>query len=375
MKKLFLLVAFLIFPFSLLADETASSTVTVNVRYRDTLVFSGPVMVIKNSTANISDNTKTNRQIASDSALIALKISDDSSGDFNLSDLVYYADFNSLYVNCIDITSPPKHACANWQYVVNSAYPPVGMDKYILSGGDILYFYFGNPRRVSLSSDNAEAGAVVRARAESYDYVNNAWTVLSGAILGATQLNPADPYSPLVISSATSDGNGFADFVLGIPGSYNIGLAMDFYSPSQVLAVKTVAVPPEGSGPRVRPNVVEIIDMVEPASPAASATPETKVAEKAAEKATEKKPAKTDIPVKIDISIDSFIENYKMALQNQKLAAERGKIGRAPAAPATASDRTAGQNQLAGAAGASWPGAVWVKKFLAGVYDFFGFRK
>ncbi|MDO8579754.1 MAG: DUF4430 domain-containing protein, partial [bacterium] len=176
------------------ADETATSSVTVNVRYQDTLVFSGPIELAKNSSTTISDNTGTNRSVASDSAVIALKTADDLSDNFILSDLVYYTDFGSLYINCIDIVSPTKHACANWQYVVNETYPPIGMDKYILSDNDVLYFYFGNPRRILLSSPSVQTATPFQVKAENYDYVNNAWTVLSGATIGATQTNPDDPY-------------------------------------------------------------------------------------------------------------------------------------------------------------------------------------
>ena len=379
MKKLFLIVALFIIPFYLFADETATSSVTVNVRYQDALVFSGPITITKNSKTNISDNTGANREVASDSAMIAVKTADDSSADFAISDLVYYSDFGSLYVNCVDIVSPPKHACANWQYVVNGIYPPIGMDKYILSAGDTIYFYFGDPRRVLLSSASAETAAPVKVKAESYDYVNNAWTVLSGATIGATQTNPNDPYSPLVISSVASDENGFADFILGTAGSYNIGLAMDYYFPAETLSVLEPI--PEGSSPeannRAR-NQIQVIENV--MTPSRRAAGESVAENKPPQETTkfsstdEVKETK-EIIVKMDISMNDFIEKYNIALQNQKfMAKEESKNKSENESLMVYNDKNRSESQAAGAIIALKPRETWLKKMFSKISGFLKFK-
>ena len=380
MKKLFLIFAVFYFPFSLFADETATSSVTVNVRYQDTLVFSGPVVITKNTNANISDNTGVNRSVASASAIIALKTADDLSDNFILSDLVYYADFGSLYVNCIDIVSLAKHACANWQYVVNETYPPIGMDKYILSDNDVLYLYFGNPRRVLLSSPSVQTATPFQVKTENYDYVNNAWTILSGATIGATQTNPDDPYSPLVISSATSDENGFAELVLGTSGSYNVGLAMDYYFPAETLAVLEPK-PPEGSGPGANNRAKSQIQMIETVMiPLASNAGET-VAENKTQQEITKLPVinetreTKEIIIKMDISMDNFIEKYNIALQNQKSQArEKSRNKTTNESLMVYNDKNIDEGQMAGAIVALKSRETWIKKVFSKISDFLRFK-
>lgn len=366
---------FIVFPSTLSAGEAAAVAVTVNVRHEDTLLWSGPVSLVKNSTSTISDNSGINRTIPSDSALAFLTAADDLSLDFSLSDLVYYADFDSLYVNCIDIVSPPKHACANWQYVVNSNYPPVGMDKYILSDSDILYLYFGNPRRVLLSSASAETAAPVKVKAESYDYVNNAWTVLSGAILGATQTNPDDLYSPLVIFSATSDENGLAQIILGAPGVYNIGLAMDYYFPAEILTVMAPSqiIVNEPAAENVQPQ-----EAPEPARSRSSARRSSAGAVGGTGEfaATANEAEGTgEIIVKMDISMDDFMERYDIALQNQKsMARGEAKNKIINKSLAVYNDKNPGESQVAGASAALKPRETWMKKVFSKISYFFGFK-
>lgn len=373
MKKFFLIFAFFLIPFSVFADETATSTMTVNVRYQDSLVFSGPIELTNNSSTTISDNSGTNRQVPSDSALIALKTADDISADFNLSDLVYYSDFNSLYVNCIDITSPAKHACANWQYVVNSNYPPIGMDKYIVSNGDTLYFYFGNPRRVLISSPSVEVTKPVKVKAENYDYVNNAWTALSGVDIGATQPNPNDPYSPLVISRVTSDANGFADLILGKSGSYNIGLALDYYFPGETLSVSEPPVEEvksstgdSGTHPSRRQSgqtgQTEVInETIATSSPMSTSSPQTLGQ-------VNKIDGTAETLIKMDVSMNDFIKNYQIALQIPKFVEKK-------VPEVDVGNQLPVGNQTASVINALEPKVSLIQKIFNGIANFFGFKK
>ncbi len=204
----------------------------------------------------MTDDGGASRTIPSDSALAALETADAQSPDFSISDLAYYADFGSFYVKCLDIAATTNHACDNWQYVVNSAYPPVGANAYTVSNGDTLYFYFGSPRKVSLSASSVQASTSFDVLAQTYDYTNNTWQSLAGALIGATQPNPNDAYSPLVIVSATSDASGIAHIAIPTPGTYSIGLASDYYYPSELLTVTAVASP-------VAPTIVPPAPMIE----------------------------------------------------------------------------------------------------------------
>ncbi|MEK7607609.1 MAG: hypothetical protein AAB484_01620 [Patescibacteria group bacterium] len=373
-KKLFIFVLFFIpfvFPFPIFAQETATSTVTINVRYRDTLVWSGPVTITLNETSSISDNSETSRQIPSNSALIALKTADDSATEFIISDLIYYSSFSSLYINCINIVSPSVNACGNWQYVVNSTYPSVGVDKYILSGNEVLYFYFGSPRRVSLSSANIETSTAVTVRALNYDYVNNLWTALSGATLGATQTNPDDPYSPIVVTSVTSDENGFAQILLTAPGSYNIGLAMDYYFPAETLSVSApLAV--AGPTPEVTPETIST-PTVTTASVSGGGSRHRSSSDNQNNQAvittttsttTVKNLKPKEVMVVMDISVENFIKKYQIALQNQKYSTKKVE-----------SEVKLSENQLAGIAIAVEKNPTIINKIFNKFLKFIGFKK
>ncbi|HEU0080663.1 MAG TPA: hypothetical protein VFQ72_01385 [Candidatus Paceibacterota bacterium] len=225
------------------AQESAPAPATIranlSVRYQGSLAWTGQVALVQGSTAAISDSSGLSHSIASDSALQALAAADSFSPDFSLSDLTYYSDYGSFFINCIDIAALPKHACGNWQYVVNSDYPQIGVDKYAIHEGDTLYFYYGNPRRVTVQSGgSAEAPATVHALAEKYDYTTDTWTPLPGASVGATQPNPNDPYSPIVAYSAVSGPDGVAAIAIAQPGDYGIGLATDYYYPAEPITIR-----------------------------------------------------------------------------------------------------------------------------------------
>lgn len=402
-------IASVFLPSILLAEETASSSaetidqitesvvgsavesirVTANVRHRDLLVYGGSVTLIKNSVIAVNDNSGTARNIPGDSALASLQTADDLSSDFALSDLVYYSSFDSLYVNCINIAAKSENACGNWQYVVNSTYPAVGADKHILSDGDILYFYFGNPRRVTLSAPSAEASTTVIAKAESYDYVNDAWTALSGTAIGVTKPNADDPYSPLVIFSATSDSQGIASLILDAPGSYDIGLAMDYYFPSVPLSISP-PIPAENEGTAGEAGATGTADAAQgtPASPAShrretsgtsgatktsgateiATTPE--LTEKEKKQADETK----EMIVKMDMNMDKFLENYKIALENQKLAGERKQKTVTATEIKKEIALEPSRNQVAGVADAIEAEKNWFKRLLTRLSNFLGFK-
>lgn len=297
------------------------STVNVTVRYQGTVVYSGAVSVDKASTRQVSDSSGTARQIPSDSALSALIEADAASPAFSISNLSYYADFGSFYMKCVFVADAAKNACDNWQYVVNGSYPARGSDSYVLSSGDSVYFYFGNPRRVTLSSKSAEKGSTVTVRAESYDYQNDAWTPLSGATVGATQPNPADPYSPLVVTSVTTGGDGAATLSLDALGTYGIGLAMDYYgfgdtldiiapqsSPSSAPATQGSVSGSAGGSSSARRNAeLAAVAVAATASSTAASTSTSAVTASANMDGGERM-------VFLGMTVDEFIERYKRSL-------------------------------------------------------------
>ena len=233
------------------ADTSASSTVTLHIRYQDQVVFAGPVPRSV-ATATITDAGGTQRPVAAESVLGILSAADAVSDDFSLEKLVYYEQFGSFMVECLALSS--GSACSNWQYVVNDSYPYVGVDQYRLAENDEVFFYFGVPRRVILSTSTAALGESVTATAESYDYRSNTYAPLAGVTLGATQPDPANPWSPLLIASSSVNSAGQSLFTLTATGTYNIGIAEDYYYPTVPLTIFALVADDTPAAPPIRAN-------------------------------------------------------------------------------------------------------------------------
>ncbi|MEK7140041.1 MAG: hypothetical protein AAB805_01865, partial [Patescibacteria group bacterium] len=226
-------------------EATPALTVSLNIRDGATLVWSGTVPLSASTTETVSVTPTGSSDAISvlrNSVLGALITADAAQTEFDISDIAYYSSFDSFLINCIAIPAVSASArCYNWQYVVSGTYPSVGIDDYALSGGETIYLYFGTPRRVILSAAETVPTIPVTATAQSYDYTNDSWTTLSGAVVGATQPNPDNPWSPLEIMTGTSGVNGLVDLTLPAIGSYNVGLQSDYYGTTTPLLVRTLA--------------------------------------------------------------------------------------------------------------------------------------
>lgn len=240
------------------SESSETINVILRLRYNDSLIFNDSVELIKNGTTTVSDNTGSEREIITNTALGALKQADITSDDFDISNLAYYASFDSFLINCLDVAlstgSEKINACYNWQYVVNDSYPYVGIDKYSLEDGDILYLYFGNPRIVELSTTTMLVGDSVTAAAKKYNYLDNTYEPLSDYVIGLTQPDPNNPWSPAVLFATSSNSLGQAVFKIDVAGSYGIGLESDYYYPVyninvlEAVATATTATTTSGGG-------------------------------------------------------------------------------------------------------------------------------
>ena len=227
------------------ADEIITPQVFLTIRDGSTVVWSGLVPLSASTTETISVTPTESSDainVPKNSVLGALVTADAAQPEFEISNLQYYASFDSFLINCVTIPamgSDPR--CYNWQYVVNNTYPMVGTDDYILADGDTVYLYFGTPRRVTLSAAETVPTLSVTAIAQSYDYTSDVWTPLSGAVIGATMPNPDNPWSPLEIATSTSTSDGTAKMVLETVGTYAVGLAEDYYSTTTPILVRARA--------------------------------------------------------------------------------------------------------------------------------------
>lgn len=231
--------------------DTASSTATttpsapaetarIGIREGSTLV--GPFTIDlpaadAAASLTVSGDTATH-DIPARSVLALLSALDAAHDDFSLSDLQFNTGFNAFYLRCVAVpAAAPDPSCDNWTYSVNGAFPQTGMDHYALKDGDTAYLFFGPSHRVTLATTSAQALTPVAATAETYDPAAGTFSALTGVTLGATQPDPANPWSPKEIATTTVDGSGQGVFRLSAPGTYDIGIKEDFYYPTTALVV------------------------------------------------------------------------------------------------------------------------------------------
>ena len=230
------------------ADDTIStSTETLLIRNGDTTIYQGIVDLPPAGVVDIADNTGTTHSVDADSVLGLLYSIDQASDAFSISDLQYYSSFGSFYLKCIT-PKDEEPSCDNWQYVVNGVTPWTGMDATLLSGGETIGLYFGNPHQLLFSTTSIIAGGSFVATAQKYNYLDDTWSPLAGATIGATTPNPDDPYNPTVVASSTTDVNGNATTTLADAGTYTVGIAEDYYFPSYTITVSSTT-PPASSTP------------------------------------------------------------------------------------------------------------------------------
>ncbi len=217
-------------------DATASTTeeavVTLHIRHFDQIIFEGQVSISATGTENITDNAGTVRQINAQSVLAMIARADLESEAFTITDLAYFASFDSYIINCITTPDMNEPICYEWQYVVNNTYQSVGVDDYILQENEDVYVFFGTPRRVTFQKTSFETGESFPILAEQYLYQENRYVPLPSSTIGIIQPNPDIPWEPIVIVTSTADEIGTAIFTLTNAGSYQAGLADDYYFPS-----------------------------------------------------------------------------------------------------------------------------------------------
>ncbi|MFZ3015461.1 MAG: prenyltransferase/squalene oxidase repeat-containing protein [Minisyncoccia bacterium] len=240
-----------------------AADVNLTIRDTDTIVFSGAIPLqippLPDGMIDLADSSFVTHSINANSVLSMLNDADLLSPDFSISNLEYYDSMGSFYLKCI--TDVVGERCDDWQYTVDNLYPPLGMDKTILIGGENVYVYFGPQHRLSLSSASINASETLTVTTENYDYQNNSWIIRTGVTVGLTQPDPNNPWSPIEIRTSAVDANGQVIFS-GIPeGSYNVGIQEDFYFPTETLTVTTPPAPVHhsSSGSYISPIIIETI--------------------------------------------------------------------------------------------------------------------
>lgn len=220
----------------LITEEPVSKIENVIIRYNDTVIYQGEAPLPNVGNIDIEDNKGVVHPVNSQSILGFLYLLGQNSATFSLSNLEYYDAYNSFYLKCITPNNT-EELCNNWQYVINGFTPFSSMDSVILEGGESVGIYFGSPHQVVLDKTTLDTGDVLTTQAMKYNYIDNTWYKLIGVTIGATIINPDDPYNPTVVDSHIVDEEGIAIFTFKDIGDYNIGISEDYYFPTYSVKV------------------------------------------------------------------------------------------------------------------------------------------
>lgn len=224
------------FEVGVILDETAH----IGIRVANTLV--GPFDITLPSadatTSIAATGTTTTHDISGRSVLALLSDAAASSSSFSISNLQYY-DSMGFYVKCLTVPSATSSPlCDNWRYSLDSTFPSVAADVETVSNNDTAYFFYGSPRQVVISTSTVTVGTPVTVSAKVYDPATNTYASTTGVTVGAVQFDPNNPYNPpTVFATSTVDASGVATFTLNATGTYQVGIAEDYYSPSGTLTV------------------------------------------------------------------------------------------------------------------------------------------
>lgn len=267
--KKFTLVFVLVFVFFFFKNVAQAANTDLNVLIRNgaNVIYNGVVPLPASgdiSIPNIPDDNNGTHSVDADSVLGVIYKLDQTDDSFAISNLSYNTTYSSFLLNCLTPTGESS-LCYDWRYAVGDSSPSVGMDKYILSGGESIYLFFGPQNKVILSDNSITTKDTLTVTTEKYNYINNTWEKRPGVTVGLTTPNPDDPFSPnddikKLVNSTTAQ----ATFSNIPAGTYKVGVKEDYYWPTTSLTVTT---PPiitgAGTGsllaPHSTPSYVEVI--------------------------------------------------------------------------------------------------------------------
>lgn len=217
-----------------------TETASIAIRVANTLVgpFDITLPAAGATTSIAATGATTTHDISGRSVLALLSDAAASSSSFSLSNLQYY-DTMGFYVKCLTVPSATSSPlCDSWRYSLDGTFPSVAADVQTVSNNDTAYFFYGSPRQVVISTSTVTIGVPFTVSAEVYDPASNTYASTTGVTVGAVQLDPNNPYNPpTVFATSTVDASGLATLTLDATGTYQIGIAEDYYSPSVTLTV------------------------------------------------------------------------------------------------------------------------------------------
>ncbi len=251
---------------------SATGTVRLIVRHEDEFIFDGNIALPTSTviTYHEGDPTMTFTTTSERSTVLSTLVSADNASDaFLITDLQYYPSFSSFLLNCVTTPSSTP-ACSNWNFVVEGVYQMIGMDQYLLAGGETVYVYFGSPWSVDTDISTVSVGTPVTftTRRYRYDALAEPWTPdpFTNLLISSPNPSSTDPWDAwLPIATTTSDAAGLASYTFSTTGTYAIEITSDDYSKTSQKITITVTEAPS-------PNDDEADDAPPPPPPSGGCT-------------------------------------------------------------------------------------------------------
>ncbi|PIT87786.1 MAG: hypothetical protein COU31_00985 [Candidatus Magasanikbacteria bacterium CG10_big_fil_rev_8_21_14_0_10_40_10] len=280
---------------------TTVLTVNFNLRYLDQFIWQGQIELASTTFALVKDSDT--KEIATTTlfgptVLTALIQADQATDSFFLSDLQYYASYNSYYLACLQFAS--TSACYNWQYAIDDQYPMVSLDQYALAGDEDVYMYFGAPCKITASTSSLALGTTTTLQTWRYNYdnLNQEWTPDPNDSIDISIDNPnSTDWSNIYLTIATtsSQTDGTIDYLFSSTGTYYAKIVSENWSKWSNPITITVNEPALLASTTTIDIATGTIDITTSTAPA-STTPATGGEEKNSDSGQEETPEGTPSP-------------------------------------------------------------------------------
>lgn len=184
----------------------------------------------------------TDHAIPARSVLALLSSLDAANGEFEITDLQYFASFNSFLINCISVPAVSiSPDCYAWTYAVNGSFPGIGMDLTPLGAGDSAYIFFGDAWQITTDKFAASTGETVTVAAQTYDAASGTYIPAPGEVVGAVQFD--SNFMATEFATSTTGTNGKATLSLSNAGSYSVGAQATGYFPNVTVTIASSTPP------------------------------------------------------------------------------------------------------------------------------------
>lgn len=213
----------------------APENVTLNIRYQNTMFYSGQIPLVTTTYHDLKNDLYYD--LSGTSTVFSTLINADSlSNQFSVSEATYNQGYDSYYLRCLTLgATSSTPTCDNWNYTVDGIYPGMGMDKYLLHGGETIYLYFSTPWQITATTSTFPLGTSTTLQTWRYQYddLQNPWTLDGDDAVDISIINPNSTgwWDTNTTVSTTATGNdGSVDHLFSATGTFFAKITSPDYS-------------------------------------------------------------------------------------------------------------------------------------------------